>query len=176
MWDTFKTLTSYQDLDGGNILPLLDNDNDPFFYLEQKCQILPDTFFGGSHLSDNKFDDIFKEEIESELSDIQNIETKDQLFDNTILNNEISLGETLASLQSLKTWKAAGPDKVFTELLLKSNEELVKAIHSIFNFSFKTGTIPEDWRSADVKFLRKSGKSSYHSASAYRPISLTSCF
>ena len=26
-----------------------------------------------------------------------------------------------------------------------------------------------------MKFLRKSGKSSYHSASAYRPMSLTSC-
>ena len=136
MWDTFKSLTSYQDQDGGNILPLLDKDNNPVFELEQKCQILQDTFFSGSHLSDNDFDDTFKVEIETELSDIRDKETEDQLFDDTILNNEISLGETLASLQYLKTGKAAGPDKVFTELLLKSNEELVKAIHSLFNFSF----------------------------------------
>ena len=175
MWDTFKTLTSYQDLDGGNILPLLDKDNNPVFDLEQKCQILQDTFFGGSHLSDNNFDETFKKEIETELTDIRNKPTEDQPFDDTILNGEITLGETLASLQYLKTGKAAGPDKVFTELLLKSNDELVKAIHSLFNFSFETGTLPEDWRSADVKFLRKSGKTSYHSASAYRPISLTSC-
>ena len=81
----------------------------------------------------------------------------------------------MAALQYLKEGKAAGPDKIFTELLLHANEELEKSIHKIFNHSFKTGTLPEDWRTADVKFLRKSGKSSYHSASAYRPISLTSC-
>lgn len=48
MWDTFKTLTSYQDLDGGNILPLLDRDNNPVFELEQKCQILQDNSLVGS--------------------------------------------------------------------------------------------------------------------------------
>ena len=118
---------------------------------------------------------MFKKEVKVELSDIRSKETHDQLFDDTILNKEISLEETLAPLQYLKTGKTAGPDKVFTELLLAANEELVKVIHSIFNFSFKTGTLPEDWRSADVKFLKKTGKASYHSASAYRPISLTSC-
>ena len=81
----------------------------------------------------------------------------------------------MAALQYLKEGKAAGPDKIFTDLLLHANEELEKSIHKIFNHSSKTGTLPEDWRTADVKFLRKSGKSSYHSASAYRPISLTSC-
>ena len=175
MWDSFRTLTTYQDLDGGNILPLLDKDNNPVFDLEQKCQILQDTFFSGSNLSENDFDDTFKEEIEAELSDIHSQEAENQIYDDTLLNDEISLGETMASLQYLKKGKAAGPDKVFTELLLNSNDELIKAIHKIFNFSFKTGDLPEDWRTADVKFLRKSGKSSYHSASAYRPISLTSC-
>ena len=51
-WDTFKTLTSYQDLDGGNILPLLDKDNNPVFELEQKCQILQNTFFSGIQLQE----------------------------------------------------------------------------------------------------------------------------
>ena len=51
------------------------------------------------------------------MSDIRNIETEDQLFDDTILNDEISLGETLASLQYLKSGKAAGPDKVFTRVV-----------------------------------------------------------
>ena len=91
MWDTFKTLTTYQDLDGGNILPLLDKDNNPVFDLDQKCQILQDTFFSGSHLSENNFDDTFKEEIESELADIHRQETEDQIYDDDLLNDEISI-------------------------------------------------------------------------------------
>ena len=83
--------------------------------------------------------------------------------------------ETEASLKYLKPGKAAGPDKIFTDLLLKANDELVKAIHRVFALSFRTGNIPSDWKKADVKFLRKAGKKNYNSASAYRPISLTSC-
>ena len=81
----------------------------------------------------------------------------------------------MATLQYLKEGKSAGPDKILTYLLLHANEELEKSIHKTFNHSSKTVTLPEDWRTADVKFLRKSGKSSTHLASAYRPISLTSC-
>ena len=58
---------------------------------------------------------------------------------------------------------------------MKANEELTKAIHRVFALSFSTGNIPLDWKKADVKFLRKAGKKNYNSASAYRPISLTSC-
>ena len=111
MWDTFKTLTSYQDLDGGNILPLLDKDNNHVFDLEQKCQILQDTFFSGSHLSENNFDENFKEEIELELSKIRSQQVEDQIYDDTSMNDEISLGETLASFQYLQVGKAAGLDK-----------------------------------------------------------------
>ena len=106
----------------------LDKDNNPVFDLEQKCRILQDTFFSGSHLSENDFDDTFKEEIEAELSDIHSQEA--EIYDDTLLNDEISLKETMTSLKYLKKVKAAGPDKVFTELLLNSNDE--------------TGALPED--------------------------------
>ena len=64
----------------------------------------------------------------------------------------------MAALQYLKEGKAAGPDKIFTDLLLHANEELEKSVHKIFNYSFKTGTLPENWRTADVKFLRNQGR------------------
>ena len=34
--------------------------------------------------------------------------------------------------------------------------------------------MPINWKQAEVKFLRKNGKKSYHDSGAYRPISLTS--
>ena len=40
MWDSLRTLTSYQDLDGGNILSLLNDSNQPVFDLPGKCSIL----------------------------------------------------------------------------------------------------------------------------------------
>lgn len=175
MWDSLKTLTTYQDLDGGNILPLLNEDNQPIFDLQGKCNILQTTFFSGKHLDNNNFDNDFKISIETELQNINNGQEYDEIYDCIGINRDISLEETQAALEYLKPGKAAGPDKVFTDLLLQANEELVTAIHSLFLLSFKTGTIPSEWKKADVKFLRKAGKKNYNTASAYRPISLTSC-
>ena len=175
MWQSLKTLTSYQDLDGGNVLPLLNEDNQPVFDIQGKCDILQDTFFSGKHLENNNFDNNFKSNVEKELKDIRNVNNSEDLFDSAAINREISLEETEASLEYLKPGKATGPDNVFTDLLLNANEELVTAIHKLFSMSFATGNIPLEWKKADVKFLRKSGKKNYNSASAYRPISLTSC-
>ena len=36
--------------------------------------------------------------------------------------------------------------------------------------------MPQDWKLAKVKILRKPGKPRYHNAGSYRPISLTSIF
>ena len=69
---------------------------------------------------------------------------------------------------------APGPDQIYSELLLHASEQLQLAIHLIYSKSWKEGFVPNDWKHADVKFLKKSGKATYHSASAYRPISLTS--
>ena len=68
-----------------------------------------------------------------------------------------------------------GPDKIYSELMLHAGKHLQQNIHLIYSKSCKEGTIPEDLKQAEVKFLRKSGKASYHSASTYKPISLTSC-
>ena len=89
MWDSFKSLTSYQNLDGGNIFPLLFRDN-PVFELEQKCKILQGVFFSGNHLSENDFDEKFKTEIETELSGIRQ-KKEDQVYDDAFLNSVISL-------------------------------------------------------------------------------------
>ncbi|MEW8544970.1 MAG: reverse transcriptase domain-containing protein [Candidatus Thiodiazotropha sp.] len=176
MWESLRTLTSYQDLDGGNILPLLNEDNQPVFDLQGKCNILQSTFFSGKHLDNNEFDEDFKVSVEKMFHEIFHGKVVyEDLFDSTAINRDITLEETQAALEYLKPGKAAGPDKVFTDLLLRANEELIKAIHTLFLYSFKTGTLPCDWKMADVKFLRKSGKKNYNSASAYRPISLTSC-
>ena len=49
----------------------------------------------------------------------------------------------------------------------------MRAIHRLFQKSWQEATVTTQWKQAEVKFLRKKGKESYHDASVYRPISLT---
>ena len=162
------------------MLPLIDRNGKAIFDREEKCSELEDVFFGGGHLNDCDFDKEFKEMVDKEVSDIEergtaedNI-TKEDENCNEYLNYDISVDEVEAVLQQLKTNKSPGPDNVFTELLRHAWDELVKAIHRVFQKSWKEGAVPTQWKLADVKFLRKKGKKSYHDASSYRPISLTS--
>ena len=59
-------------------------------------------------------------------------------------------------------------------MLQNAGEEFMKAIKRLFQMSWHTSKLPSIWKQAEVKFLRKSGKKSYHDPGAYRPISLTS--
>ena len=45
MWESFNTLTSYQDYNRGGVIPLLDDDGSPVFNREDKCLILENVFF-----------------------------------------------------------------------------------------------------------------------------------
>ena len=59
---------------------------------------------------------------------------------------------------------------IFIEVLSSSTQ--ISAQN--FNMSWIEGQLPSTWKSANVTFLRKQGKSDYYSPSSYRPISLTS--
>lgn len=73
----------------------------------------------------------------------------------------------------MKKNKAPGPDEVYSDLLKLPGEEMLKAIHSLFQKSWRDGKVPDRWREAEVKFLRKQGKKYYREPGSYRHISLT---
>ena len=58
------------------------------------------------------------------------------------------------------------------EIILKM--PLWKIYKSLFQKSWQERMLPQQWKTAKVKFLRKPGKANYHNPSSYRPISLTS--
>ena len=90
MWESFNTLTSYQDYNRGGVIPLLDDDGSPVFNREDKCLILENVFFGGRHLNNCSFDESFKKDVEKELNtDTENtIQNKDA---EELLNYDITL-------------------------------------------------------------------------------------
>jgi hypothetical protein len=159
LWDSFRNLTSYQLRDGCKVLPLMDDQDNPVFEKQEQCKFLQDAFFSGKHLERCEFDETFKQEIELELERIsQNNETP--RLDIGHLQEPVLLEETIAALGNLTKGKAAGPDKVFTDLLLCANNSLVTAIHRLCNYSYEQGEVPTEWKTAEIKFIRKAGKKS----------------
>ena len=121
MWDSLKSLTSYQDLDGGNVLPLLNEDSQAVFDMQGKCDILQDTFFSGKHLENNNFDNDFKLSIEKELKEINSTQNHEELFDSVGINRCISLEETEAALEYLsEAKKSCRPGQSFHRLTTES--------------------------------------------------------
>lgn len=171
-WQAFKKLTSYRDTNTSKVLPLYNERKEIVFDHVEKSSILQKTFFDGGHIAEESFDETFKEEIECRLKSIRE-EMSSQEGDG-FLNRQISYDEVEAAIQRLSIGKAPGPDQIYTDMLINSNETLKEAITILFQKSLSEGQLPQLWKTANVKFLMKPGKDSYYQASSYRPISLTS--
>jgi hypothetical protein len=84
-----------------------------------------------------------------------------------IMDNDIDF-----AVNQLKVGSAAGPDHVAPSIIKSCKAVLIKPLKIIFNQSLKTGTVPSDWKCADVTPIFKKGSRS--DPLNYRPISLTS--
>ena len=74
-------------------------------------------------------------------------------------------------LQGLKPDKAAGPDKISPRILKELADVISRPLTIIFQHSIDTGSVPSQWREAFVTPIFKKGDR--HTASNYRPVSLT---
>jgi len=65
-----------------------------------------------------------------------------------------------------------GPDGIHSKLLRELAEELAKPLSIIYQQSWLTGEVPDDWRIASVTPIYKKGRKEY--PRNHRPASLTS--
>ena len=77
----------------------------------------------------------------------------------------------LKLLKSLKARKAPGPDQISPCVLKEMANVIAPILTTIFRKSYDSGTVPEDWKTANITPVFKKGKRS--DAANYRPISLT---
>lgn len=77
----------------------------------------------------------------------------------------------LKLLQKLNPNKATGPDMLPARIMKELAAEISPLLAIIYQKSLDTGTIPKNWKTANVTAIFKKGEK--YKASNYRPISLT---
>ena len=90
----------------------------------------------------------------------------------SIDNFEITAEMVEKYLKRLNASKSQGPDNLHPKLLLETLDEIKEPLTEIFKKSLQEGTVPNDWKLANIVLLHKKGSKS--SPENYRPISLTS--
>ena len=77
----------------------------------------------------------------------------------------------LKLLNNLKIHKAPGPDGLSARVLKECSSEIAPILALIYNETLAQGTVPDDWRQANVAPIFKKGEK--YDAANYRPVSLT---
>jgi len=119
----------------------------------------------------NLLSDYFKEVYTVE--DANNLPTvQDSVY--TWNDTELQFSESIVmgKLQKLKTDKSPGPDGIHPLLLKECASVLAEPLSLIYQKSYATGTLPTDWKTANIVPIYKKG--SRCDKANYRPVSLTS--
>ena len=91
-----------------------------------------------------------------------------------IMTQNFKEEEMEEAIRKLKKRKSPGPDGITNEMIQNLGPRSKKILLKILNCSWKTGTVPQCWREANMIPILKKGKDKTK-AESYRPISLTSC-
>ncbi|CAC5356601.1 unnamed protein product [Mytilus coruscus] len=127
----------------------------------------------GKHLKTDEFDEEFYTQTQEEYKRICELEKRLTKREHK-LDYEVTTDEVEAAIYLLEIGKSPGADSHFPELFKFAGENLIEAIRTMVDLTLKHGQLPQEWKTANIKFLRKQGKTNYYSPSSYRPISLTS--
>jgi hypothetical protein len=95
------------------------------------------------------------------------------------LRNEfrlVSRAEVDRVIARLNYGSAVGPDRISYEAVRRFHACLPHVLPRVFTDLFTSTTHPTEWKDAHCVVISKPGKGTYQTASAYRPISLLSCF
>jgi hypothetical protein len=118
----------------------------------------------------NYFSTVFTKPIKSTRPEV-NIA---RVNDNNLSLSNIEINEDIITklLNHMKINKSPGIDDLSSTFLIKIKDVIVKPLTRIFQRSFESGLVPEDWKSANITPLFKKGSKA--KVENYRPISLTS--
>lgn len=90
----------------------------------------------------------------------------------TLHNIDIDVNKVKKLLLSIDASKSQGPDNIHPRILKELAEVLAEPLTKIFRLSISQGSLPEQWKTANVTPLFKKGEKT--KPNNYRPVSLTS--
>ena len=158
------------------------NRNDKSFYsyvssrTKSKSNVGPIKKSDGSVTNDDKevcdllnsyFSSVFSAEGDGPVPTLSRLPCNETLTDVNFSEEAIE-----AKINKLKPGCAPGPDRITEKILKEVKEYITLPLSIIFTRSLQEGTVPEDWRLANVTPIFKKGAKT--SVSNYRPVSLTS--
>ena len=115
---------------------------------------------------------LFNEYFYNQFSEASDYNIDIDFINNDFLDLQFHSEDIFNILKMLNANKAAGPDGIHGKVLKSCARSLAYPLSILFNLSFVTGCIPQDWKLASVVPVFKKGDKS--SVENYRPISLTS--
>lgn len=110
--------------------------------------------------------------ISSELNLLHRNSSNHLAFDTNALNSPFTISELHDVLDSCKLKTSAGPDSIPYQLITMLSESGLHFLLEIINQSWRTGEIPEVWKSSYVKPILKA-KRDASEFDSYRPITLS---
>ena len=90
--------------------------------------------------------------------------------DTVICDLTLNESKFLAALKTLEVGKATGPDEIPAKLLKQTASVIAPSLCKIYNKSLQLGSLPRDWKLANVVSVHKKGAKGH--VENYRPISL----
>ena len=152
----------------------------PFFsYVKQRTKSRPyigPLKHGGSTITGNRematllnrcFGEVFTREDRANIPDPAAMDL------GSVLDNiHISVAAVRRKIKGLRAESAAGPDGLGPRILKELQEGLAPVLAHVFRRSLAEGTVPADWKKANVTPIFKKG--SKGDPGNYRPVSLTS--
>ena len=140
-----------------SMLPLINPTGNIAFDSAEKCTVLQSVFFDSNSNAVRAFDNDFKCDVESKVSNLYSSQDLDNT-DDLGFNIDIKDSELDGAIFRLKLGKSPGPDNIYPEIICHYGGNFREAILYIFNLSWCKGKLPDVWCHASIKFLGKHNK------------------
>ncbi|UYV81781.1 hypothetical protein LAZ67_20002350 [Cordylochernes scorpioides] len=127
---------------------------------------------GNSYQMSSKIKFEIKDKVEKKarkiIHDCKNVTSTHNIF-----HEKINMKELDYALENTDLNKTPGPDGIHGQMISNLGKNGKEKLLDIFNNSWKTGKLPQDWKTATIIPIKKLDKSA-DDPKNYRPISLTS--
>ncbi len=120
-----------------------------------------------------KYDNVFLSNVLSQKSNIERNMLDPLYAQNAAINKQIEISEVRKVVNKAKLGKAYGTDCIPNDVL--KNDNMIKAMHSLFQTCFDYGMIPSVWTEAIICPIPKSRTNDPRIPLNYRGLSILSC-